>query len=90
MAAEQYPVAVDRQRGYDTVQDFDGVKPAPVLPVEPERPSVGRGDHECPVLGSVGVGLARGFDTGSVQRQDQRVAFRWVVVLGVEDRVVLA
>jgi len=67
------------QRLLCDIEHFHGVHPSEVLPVEPVRPAVSRGDDMEPPLGRVRSGLAVSLHAGSVARQDdsgQRIVRR--------------
>ena len=56
------------------LQDFQGIKPSPVLPVETERTSIVGSNDVGEFLGGVRPGLPTGIHTRAMQRQNQAEA----------------
>jgi len=83
------PVLVDIELLRGNRQHFERIHPPPVFPGEPVRPPVGRGDHDSPLLGGVGIGLVECLDTRAVERQEERRALPESCGILRGDRVVL-
>src|SRR5262249_35762421 len=76
MSREVSALRIGAELGLGEIEYLEGIEPAPLLPVEAERPSIRRGDEMAPRFGCVSCGLAGRFDTGAVQAQKQRRPLR--------------
>src|ERR1035437_10209566 len=70
-------VRIGLEPGLRQGEDFHGIMPAPILPIEAIWSAIRRRDHRAPGFGRITCRLSQGFHGSSVSRKKQRL--RWPV-----------